>query len=109
MAATLSGGIVMESAEHNRQPVGISGGALLSPFAIGMGTLVMGLREAQPELIEAGRAMAAIGLALFLAFGACSELLFFRGAPVSGIIWPVVLIAAGLILLFVRGQRQARQ
>src|SRR5688572_31232911 len=54
--------------------------ALVAPFSVGVGTLLIGMRDEVPSQVAAGRTLIGIGLGLFLAFGAFFELLIFRGA-----------------------------
>jgi hypothetical protein len=80
--------------------------ALAAPFAAGVGTLLLGLRDEQPSQVAAGRTLIATGLGLFLAFGAFFGLLIFHGSA-AGTIWPLAVIAAGVALLFGRFWRSA--
>jgi len=82
--------------------------ALVAPFAVGVGTLLIGLRDDQPSQVASGRTLMAIGLGLFLAFGAFFELIIFRNSVAAGTIWPLALIAVGLALLFGRIWRPNR-
>lgn len=83
--------------------------ALVSPFAVGVGILLAGLREGQPSKIESGKGLAMSGLVLFLVFGAIFELLIFGERAAAGVIWPIVLIIVGLGLLLGRRRWPARR
>ncbi len=49
---------------------------LEAPFANGLGTPLLGLREAEQDQIESARTLAAIDLVLLQACGACFALLY---------------------------------
>lgn len=80
----------------------------LIPTAVGVGTLMIGLHDEIPSQVASGRALMAIGLGLFLAFGAFFELIIFRNSVAAGTIWPLALIAVGIALLFGRIWRRNR-
>jgi hypothetical protein len=82
--------------------------ALAAPLAVGVGTLLIGLRDGVPSQVATGRTLIGIGLGLFLAFGAFFELLIFRGSAVAETLWPLALIAVGIVLLFAQVWRPAR-
>lgn len=83
--------------------------ALVSPLAVGVGLFLAGLRDERPSQVESGKAMAVVGLVLFLIFGAVFELLIFRERVAAGVVWPLVLVALGVALLFGRGRWSVRQ
>ncbi len=82
--------------------------ALVSPFAVGVGMLLMGLRDDLPAQVASGRTLMTIGLGLFLAFGAFFELMIFHAIMDAGRIWPLALIAVGIGLLVRSIWRPAR-
>ncbi len=78
--------------------------ALVFPGAIGLGTAIMGAARHDARQLEGGLWTALTGVAMFAIFG-----LFFEGVlnvsgvtagPALGIALPVVVIAAGVALLF---------
>jgi hypothetical protein len=71
----------------------------------GLGMVIAGRYGSIPELFKIGQVIMTIGFALFFVFGLFFELgasLLGLGSP-GGIIWPVLLILAGLYVLFGRG------
>jgi hypothetical protein len=76
---------------------------LVVPTATGVGLWLQGRRSARPELVARGQRLTALGLGLFVAFGAFFEL----GLNLSGVfaegyarfLAPLLLIAAGAYLL----------
>jgi hypothetical protein len=105
---TTVGTILLAQDLTNRYETWAYAWALVSPFAVGVGLLLSGLRNGRTELIESGRAMAVTGLVLFLIFGAFFELLIFEQRVAAGVVWPLVLVALGVVLLFNRGRWPAR-
>jgi len=76
--------------------------------AAGFGLIVNGLWSRKPRLLRSGRRVAAIGMVLtclgFVVFEMILNIGGFSNGLVGGIIWPVLLIGAGLLLLFRRGR-----
>jgi hypothetical protein len=71
---------------------------------VGIGLFLFGSRSDIPEVRTAGRVVIVVGLVLFFIFGAMFELgaaLFGLRSP-GGLIWPILLILAGLYVLFGR-------
>lgn len=77
----------------------------LIPVAVGFGLVVNGLWSRKPESARAGAQLMAIGGALFVAFGVVFELVFnisgLASPGLTRIVWPVLLIGAGLLILVV--------
>jgi hypothetical protein len=74
----------------------------LMPVAAGIGLMINGAWSEQPPLAQNGRRVAGIGLALFLVGFIFFELVLNIGGMASGIVVPVLLIAAGIYLLLRR-------
>jgi hypothetical protein len=76
----------------------------LIPVAVGIGLFIMGLWNGRESTRRAGINVAGVGIVLFLVFGAFFELgavmLGMRRA--GGVLWPLILIGAGLYLLITR-------
>jgi hypothetical protein len=71
---------------------------------VGVGLFIFGSRSEIPEVRAAGRVVITVGMVLFFVFGAIFELgasLFGMRSP-GGLIWPILLILAGLYVLFGR-------
>ena len=75
--------------------------ALVGPGAAGLGMLAYGLIFGQRDLVSAGIRLATIAAAIFVAGYWFFETVFATGrAPVDlGALWPMVIIAAGLVIL----------
>lgn len=84
---------------------------LVTPTAVGLGLLIWGAYARSPELRRAGRIVTLVGFLLFVAFGLLFELVFGIGVlgdlGLSRIVFPVLLIVAGLWLMLARGFRRA--
>lgn len=82
---------------------------LLTPGAIGLGLLVFGARSEIPQLKTVGIWLGAGGLVLFAVFGAVFELVFGTSGPfgpvVGSVVWPLLLILAGLWLIVAWGRK----
>jgi hypothetical protein len=74
----------------------------LIPIAVGVGLMINGTWSDQPALIQNGRRLAGIGLVLFLVGFFFFELVLNIGGMASGIVAPLLLIAAGIALLLRR-------
>jgi hypothetical protein len=72
--------------------------------AVGIGMFIMGVWSGQEGARRAGVSVAGVGVVLFLVFGAFFELgaSFLGLRRTSGLLWPLMLIAAGLYLLISR-------
>ena len=81
----------------------------LVPAAIGLGRMLQGVLSHDPEQRRDGARLASIGAALFVGFGLFFEAIVFRGMAGSWlvrVVGPVLLIVAGLALMFVRASRR---
>lgn len=77
----------------------------LIPVAVGVGMLIHGAWSGEPALVQNGRRVAGIGITMFLIGGVFFELVIGIGRDghgIGGILWPALLIGAGLILLLRR-------
>lgn len=74
--------------------------------SLGVGIFVMGVRSEQPGARRAGVLMVAIGIVLFVVAGALFEIGFgILGWRQGGnLIWPLLLVLAGVALLVFRGE-----
>jgi len=99
---TMVGCILLFQALTGRYVTWAYAWALVAPFGVGVGMLLLGLRDDHPWGMASGLTLMAIGLGLFLACGAFFEVLIFRGAVAAGTIWPLALIAVGIVLLIGR-------
>jgi hypothetical protein len=84
---------------------------LIVPTAIGAGLWLWGLRTGEVRQVRRGRRLVVVGLAIFLGFAACFELLlnlsgFFPGG-VADVALPLLLIGLGAALLLRRGAHGA--
>lgn len=78
------------------------GWALLAPTAIGLGQLFYGSVRSRPELVRQGSQMAGIGFLVFLAGAFFFEVLVgVSGGQSRMWAWPLLLIAAGVVLVVV--------
>jgi hypothetical protein len=77
---------------------------LIAPTGVGIGLLIFSWWSDKPNLKRPGYILIAIGLTLFIVFGAFFEVLFgLTGlADTSMLFWPIVLIGAGALLLLGR-------
>lgn len=83
----------------------------LIPAAVGVGRWLQGAIEHAPEQRSEGVRLAAIGAALFVGFGLYFEVIVFGGMADSWpvrVVGPVLLIVAGLALLFLGARRSRR-
>ena len=79
----------------------------LIPTAVGVGMLIHGAWSERPALVQNGRRVAGIGIAMFLIGGVFFELVIGIGRyghGISGILWPALLIGAGIALLLRRAR-----
>ncbi len=89
--------------------------ALVGPGAAGVGMLAYGLVFRQRDLVSAGLRTAAIAAAIFAIGAWYFEAVFSNGdTPIDfGLVWPLVLVAAGLFVLVSgllgSGRPEARQ
>jgi hypothetical protein len=78
--------------------------ALVVPGALGLGTTLHGLWTNQPELLQRGLRLSAVGLVLFLVglsfFEWTLDLSGFGESPVGRLVGPVALIGLGVYLLW---------
>lgn len=77
----------------------------LIPAAVGVGLLIHGNLSHDPKIVASGRHLVTIGLVMLVAFGAFFELILgISGYRFGGQwLWPVALIAAGVLLLVRQG------
>ncbi len=85
--------------------------ALIFPTGVGIGLIVDGTWAGRPGTVEEGKRWAKVGIIIFLALGAFFELILgiSRHGP-ARFIWPLLVVAAGLYLIFrqtMPGQRPA--
>jgi hypothetical protein len=77
--------------------------ALVGPFAIGLGQMVYGLLTGRGAAVRAGMRVAAVGLVLFVVFGAFFEsAIGISGRQISWLtsyLFPVLLIGLGVMML----------
>lgn len=78
--------------------------ALVAPTGVGIGLILYGWWSERIDLRRAGVIVTAIGLILFLAFGAFFELMFTAMGVLSParFLLPLALVVAGVVLLFGR-------
>ncbi len=79
---------------------------------VGIGLYIYGLWSNLPDLRSSGLKIAQVGLILFLIFGILFEGVFAISGitqPVSGLLWPIVLIVLGLGMLVIRSYRLLRK
>jgi hypothetical protein len=74
---------------------------LIFPTAVGIGLLIYESRTGPETRRRSGRTWLTVGLFMFIALGAFFELIVFRGRG-AGLAWSILLIVAGLYLLFRR-------
>lgn len=83
--------------------------ALVTPGAVGLGLLVHGTLAGIPRLRRAGAVLAGLGLALFAVFGTAFELVAGLSGPfgpaVGRVVWPLLLIVAGVWLIALWARR----
>ena len=75
--------------------------ALFAPMGVGVGMVIYSGYSRKPELKRPGYTLIAIGLALFVCFGAFFELVLSLGAftRTANVVWPVILIALGVLMI----------
>ena len=79
--------------------------ALIFPTAIGVGLMINGQWSSTPALIDRGTKIAGVGVGLFALGGVFFELLLnISNNLMANVIWPLLLIGAGVYLL---GRRQS--
>lgn len=93
--------------------------ALVLPTSIGVGLVIQGSRNGERYVLESGVSLIRTGLILFLLAGGFFEVILnvsgFQDDRAAGLLWPVLLIGAGLCLLFghsslwYQGRGRARQ
>lgn len=79
---------------------------------VGIGLFIYGSWSDLPDLRGSGLKIAQVGLILFLIFGILFEGVFAISGitqPVSGLLWPIVLIVLGLGMLVIRTARLLRR
>jgi hypothetical protein len=78
--------------------------ALFAPTGVGVGMVIYSWYSRKPELKHPGYTLIAIGLTLFVCFGAFFELVLSIGAfaRTANVVWPVVLIALGVLMILGR-------
>ncbi len=81
--------------------------ALVAPTSVGVGLMLYARRSDRPELYQPGWWLTVIGLAMFLFMGTFFELFIGMAGFFSPgrLIWPVLLILAGVFLLSGRRAR----
>ena len=83
-------------------------GWALIPLAAGLGTRIAGAWEGNATLVAEGQRAIALGLVLFLVFGAFFEGFVFHGSVLASYLLPVGLIFGGVALLARNGFRARR-
>jgi len=74
--------------------------ALVAPTALGLGLVIYGTLHGRPKVRKDGTDLATIGLVLFAVFGVFFELILgISGFGFGHIVWPILLILAGVTLL----------
>lgn len=74
--------------------------ALIAPTSIGIGQSIFGLVKRRQHIIESGRHLTSIGVAIFLGGAVFFELIIgISGHGLSGLTWAFVLIGLGVLLL----------
>lgn len=78
--------------------------ALFAPTGVGIGLIIQSWWSDIPKLKREGYAVTAVGLALFISFGAFFEIVIGINAtrPWIAAMWPIGLIGLGVALLLVR-------
>lgn len=75
--------------------------ALIAPTSVGIGIAIAGLWGDDAKAVRVGSGMAAVGLVLFLIFGALFEVILnisgLRSGLIGQIFFPVMLITAGVL------------
>jgi hypothetical protein len=73
---------------------------LIFPTSVGLGLIINGTWSANPRLVRKGVRLTTTGLIICLLLGAFLELAFdLSDNPLSNVLWPALLIGAGLYLL----------
>ena len=75
--------------------------ALFAPTGVGVGIVIYSGYSRKPELKRPGYILIAVGLTLFVCFGAFFELVLSLGAVTrnTSVVWPVILIALGVLMI----------
>jgi len=75
--------------------------ALFAPTGVGVGIVIYSGYSRKPELKRPGYTLIAIGLTLFVCFVAFFELVLSLGAVAraTNVVWPVILIALGVLMI----------
>jgi hypothetical protein len=75
--------------------------ALFAPGGVGVGLVIQSWYSHRPDLKKAGYTLMALGLILFVCFGVFFELVLSLGAFArsANLVWPVVLIALGVLMI----------
>ena len=78
--------------------------ALFAPTGVGVGVVIHSWYSNRPDLKRSGYTLIAIGLTLFVCFGAFFELVLNFGAfaRTANLVWPVILIALGVLMILGR-------
>ena len=76
--------------------------ALIAPTSVGLGMLAYGLVKNKPEQRRAGWSLVKVGLAIFLVAAVFFEFIIGLGGFGLRFGWPLLLIALGLLLFFLR-------
>ncbi len=83
---------------------------LIFPLSVGVGLMIQGLWSGQPAVLEHGKRMALAGIVIFLIAAAFFEgIIGIGGHGLGRYGWPLLLIAAGILLLLRRGLMSGRK